>query len=396
MKKLLLFCLLLFAGSSLLAQKVYFIYIQSDAHTPFYVRMGDKVISSTASGYLILPRLKDSTYTLRLGPSANESELRFEVPLLGKDRGFLLKKFTEGWGLFDLQSLQRINPDNGGGGAATGVKLQEDRFALLLAKAANDTTLLYQPVVAVTPPPDKKKKKNTEVATVQKEAVAGTISVAPDTVASEQQDTKESSDLVQTATVAPPETPEPSSSKSLSHSADATAPDNNFSNNDVFKRSLVTRRSESSTVEGFGLVYLDDNAGVVDTIRLVIPNQKVVFAEAAPAVEEKAPEVKKSAAPALACSGQASEKDFFKLRKSLASVDAESDMNKIALAAFRKNCFSTVQVKNLSSLFLTQAGKYAFLETAYPFVYDKEQFATLQSEIFDPAYLTRFKTLTSN
>jgi hypothetical protein len=41
----------------------------------------------------------------------------------------------------------------------------------------------------------------------------------------------------------------------------------------AYKPSVVTRRSESSTSEGFGLVFLDDSNGTVDTIRILIPNQ---------------------------------------------------------------------------------------------------------------------------
>ena len=44
-----------------------------------------------------------------------------------------------------------------------------------------------------------------------------------------------------------------------------------------YKRSVVTKRSESSTSEGFGLVFIDTYKGVNDTIQLIIPNPKIVF-----------------------------------------------------------------------------------------------------------------------
>jgi hypothetical protein len=44
-----------------------------------------------------------------------------------------------------------------------------------------------------------------------------------------------------------------------------------------FIRSVVLRKSESSTTEGFGLVFIDNQNGAIDTIRLLIPNQRRTF-----------------------------------------------------------------------------------------------------------------------
>ncbi|HWJ26812.1 MAG TPA: DUF4476 domain-containing protein, partial [Flavisolibacter sp.] len=61
---------------------------------------------------------------------------------------------------------------------------------------------------------------------------------------------------------------------------------------------------------------------------------------------------------------------------------------------FRTKCFSTEQIKNLSTLFLTSAGKFQFFDAAYLHVTDREQFPALASEIKDDYYSKRFKTLT--
>jgi len=107
MKKLhlcLLFSLAIFTASS---QKVYFVYIQTESEQPFFVKMNEKVQSSTASGYIILAKLLDSTYNFSIGfPQNKWPEQNFSVPVGKKDHGFLLKNFNEkGWGLFDLQTL---------------------------------------------------------------------------------------------------------------------------------------------------------------------------------------------------------------------------------------------------------------------------------------------------
>jgi hypothetical protein len=216
-----------------------------------------------------------------------------------------------------------------------------------------------------------------------------------------------------------------------------------------FERSVIKKYSESSTSEGFGLVYFDKNGDQVDTIRLLIPNPKIIFSqpdtskkaavvfmdvkkEVEPVNEgtkEKSPvkdpvaeddkrnspdtllanhakeeQVKKEPAkeeravggiiPAKPkCRSQASESDFFKLRKNMASEESDEMMVEQAMKSFKSKCYTTEQVKYLSSLFLTSAGKYLFFDAAYMHVSDRENFPSLQSEIKDDYYSRRFKAL---
>ena len=95
------------------AQKVYFVYLESESQQPFFAKLRDKTYPSSASGYVILSNLRDSSYTITIGfPSDKWPEQQFTVPTRAKDRGFLLKNFGEkGWGLFDLQTLSIQMPD---------------------------------------------------------------------------------------------------------------------------------------------------------------------------------------------------------------------------------------------------------------------------------------------
>jgi hypothetical protein len=63
---------------------------------------------------------------------------------------------------------------------------------------------------------------------------------------------------------------------------------------------------------------------------------------------------------------------------------------------FREKCFTTEQVKNLSSMFLSSAGKMNFFELAHDYTSDKENFSSLQFELKDPFYIDQFKTKFSN
>jgi hypothetical protein len=89
----------------------------------------------------------------------------------------------------------------------------------------------------------------------------------------------------------------------------------------------------------------------------------------------------------------ASEDDFFKLRKKMVSQRKDDGMIAEARRIFKTKCFSTVQVKNLSTLFFTDEFKYKFFDAAYQYVSDSENFLSLQSELKDEYFINRFKAM---
>src|SRR4030095_16068277 len=78
------------------AQKVYFIYLETESHQPFFARINEKTFTSSPAGFLILSNLKDSSYTIKIGfPQNKWPEQQFSIPIRSKDRGFLVKNFGE-------------------------------------------------------------------------------------------------------------------------------------------------------------------------------------------------------------------------------------------------------------------------------------------------------------
>ena len=208
-----------------------------------------------------------------------------------------------------------------------------------------------------------------------------------------------------------------------------------------FQRSKVTRRSESSTTEGFGLVFIDESAdGKKDTIRILIPREnraslasetktnpkqekKFLDITNEPSTSKEVTEIKKESVPANdkevvksiqmnSCNQAASETDFFKVRKRMAAQNTEPDFLKVlkkktsqnnddymiaeARKYFRSKCFTTEQIKNLSVLFLTNEGKYRFFDASYAHISDLENFPSLQSELKEDYYIKRFKAIIPN
>jgi hypothetical protein len=172
-----------------------------------------------------------------------------------------------------------------------------------------------------------------------------------------------------------------------------------------YKRSVVKLKSESSTTTGIGLVFLDISDQATDTIRLLIPpdvkkttpiqtsQEEKKFLDIPPVDAVGKETVSKETIKNNNCKSVAAEDDFFKLRKKMAAQNNDDAMISEAKKSFKKKCFSTTQVRNLSALFLTDESKYKFFDAAYQYVSDLENFSTLQSALKDEYFINRFKAM---
>jgi hypothetical protein len=413
MKRVLLLGALFCLNLVVKAQKVYFIYLQSETAAPFYVKMGGKIQSSTTNGYLILSKLVDSNYLITIGQPGKQEEPRFTVTISRGDRGFLLKNIDGSLSLFDLQTLAIYKPINTETTAATQTVTRNDNFTKLLAKAADDSSLLSQPVVQQKPQP--KEVKPEEVAVKETVVIKQDVSqpmVATPVINEQQPQIAANKDTVvkETPVAVPPE-PKPEVKKE-----EPAQPV------EEYKRSIVTKKSETENTEGLGLVFLDTFNGDVDTINITIPNQKSIvidtpqqkqvaegkqFLEITNVAVEKT-DVKKDTVTAKAtepptiakpkpqCVALSTDDDFFKLRRDMAAGKNDDEMIGQAKKYFKNKCYRTEQIKYLSTLFLTDEGKYQFFDVAYRHVSDQEKFISLQSEIQDSYYINRFKALIGN
>lgn len=454
MKKLFFLLAGFFFWTASPAQKIYFIYLQSENQVPFYVKLGDKSYHSNPAGYLILSHLRDSTYTLKIGLPENSSpEQEYRIAVNKKDQGFLLKNFGEqGWGLFNLQSMAvQFSALTVSLPAVKTEKQETNSFTELLAKAADDTTLIEKQVIEkkenkiATPALNvfdtantheekvpnnigRKKPENTDLENGALDS-AGSRNKQIDTASAKKQQAINTESAV-----------EPNRNKdSFERQAEMgklieknilPAGQNADSNMNKsfqaarYQKSQIIRRSESSTTEGFGITFLDVYAnGQTDTIRIFIPAARPNLPVSNPKKEEKKflefistdtlpvrlmpeksenPNPEHSAKtdsitlenkPANKCLQVSTTDDFFRLRKILAAETTEEDMIGQARKAFKEKCYTTEQIKNLSVLFLTDEGKYRFFDAAYPHVTDRDKFNSLQTELNDPYFINRFRAM---
>ena len=432
MKRIFLLCVLIGLQIIVKAQKVYFIYLQSENATPFYIRIGGQIQSSSTEGYLIVPNLRDSTYQVSIGQPGKQAEPRFSITINKADRGFLIRAAEGTINLFDLQTLAVYKPISAETSSTKAV-IRTDNFTRLLALVADDSSLLIEPTMAVAVTKEQKvvpKETKPDVAVVRE-----VVTPAPDV----QKQTAGASTTEDKVAVA--STPKPDNKDSIVENKATATVENKVAVieksavvekpvaidtaslvenkptpslvEEPYKKSIVTRKSESSTSDGFGLVFLDQFEGAVDTIQLIIPNPVFTMPDATqkeiadekkfldiPVVSDSNSVVQnqesQKVGPKAQCPTLATDDDFFKLRRDMTSKSSDDDMIAQAKKYFKVKCYRTEQIKYLTALFLTEESKYQFFDAAYMHVSDQEKFKFLQAELKDNYYINRFKALIAN
>lgn len=380
-KKTLLLLFVFFFSKLIYAQQVSFVYLQTENQQPFYVRVGEKIFSSTSSGSVLLSNLIDSTYTIKIGLQGNKpNEKAYELKIHNKDFGLLLK-INEGniWSLVNLQTNEILEPILG---KETITIKSEKRivsaFTEMLALAADDSTLKESQVIAL------EEVLKEQAIVIEK----STIGIIPE---------KQQVEIVQ-------------------------RPNITFINNEKeepYQKSSVVLFAESNTTEGFGLIFFDEYSnGQIDTVNILIESSKInllnnlekkgikndekLFVEIIPTPEVKIVSEKKDSINVSkidnktkrdSCIHFATMEDFMLLRKLMASELTDSSMLQVGQQIMKLKCYTVNQVKNLGALFLTDESKFNFYKNAFLYLVDPENFALLQMELKEGKYIDLLKTI---
>ena len=289
-----LLSLLVIAFSSF-SQQEYFLFIQSDNSQPFYVQANSKTYSSSGIGHLIIPGLKDSTYTLAIGFPRNQfPEQIFEVKLNRKDAGFQLKSDGGGnWSLFNLQTLQFIKSKPVQQKQISyGDIRKSDHFSVMMAGLVNDSAVLYTSIAKVEPviTPESKTVADVPVNTTQ----ATTVQQSPP----KQEVKKVDTPLISSRSAKRPDStlvakqPEPKKDEPIKFDtstaeplpvkvdtpAKSTSPvlvTNNEKRDTVAEvvKSSVELVSEKKNQEGIKLLFAERSGQAVDTIDVFISSE---------------------------------------------------------------------------------------------------------------------------
>ena len=67
MKRFILTLFIIATAFALKAQQNHFVYIQTDNKQPFYIKMNSQLFSSSSTGYIVIPKLQNGSYSLNIG-----------------------------------------------------------------------------------------------------------------------------------------------------------------------------------------------------------------------------------------------------------------------------------------------------------------------------------------
>lgn len=440
-----LLIIILFSVSEVNAQKRFYVFIQTENPAIFYIKKDNKVQNSSTGGYLIISNLPDGKQDFSIGFSnSTHPEQHFSIDLKGKDRSYLLKEFeSKGWGLFDLQDLSISHAVKAEPGFKLKPEEQVSPFTNVLIQASGDSTLKYTAVISSTKTPVINQK--TAVISVPQpvEKVDQSSNIAFETTKEfdekiAEKDENKSNEIKKAQSV---ETSPGKQNDVLNKQTKDTLAiqplqkGEELSNNkkkeaaekspeivNEYQPSKILKVSEGATADGLGIVYRDISPdGKEDTVQIIISDEEkakqLVASQAKPSKEIKFLDISTAKDTSVSinkgsavekpkkeiqsvdiekkqlvnnCSENISDKELTRLRSKMALAVTDESMITEAQNVFSEKCMTSSQVKRLSELFVTNAGKYSFFKVVYPFVSDKQYFYTLRSELTDEHYNGRF------
>lgn len=453
-----LFLLIITLGifvSPSVAQHHHYIYIQTQPQQPFYIKLNNEPLSSNTSGFLIIPKLIDTTYVFIAGfPQNAFPEYRFTLKGLKQDKGFTLKNFEEkGWGMIDNQT-QEIQMGERVSNEKQDVEnipppRTNDAFTLILASVIDDpglpgTELMSSNAASFAinlPPVEKKQVPKVEASATSKDATAEfkpeaktttpqVVMNQPETKNTTPQVVTDQSETARKAGNLKGEKTRPIQERYANTTPKQTEPANihNSVTPASGKRS-VKKISVSAAPSGTQFLYADiSENGKADTVDVFISKENGVPAQEQQkgvAENNKAPEIphkqsieapandsmeeqksvqpandsskkttsEKTAAVRSDCRKMAVDKDVQLLRRKIIAIREVDDMVAAALREFKSKCFTSEQIKSVSIVFISDEGKYKLMDAAYPYVYDSINYSSLESLLNDSYYITRFRSL---
>jgi hypothetical protein len=385
------------------AQQYHFIYLQTENKQPFYIKVSDKIFSSSAYGYVVLPKLQAGSHTLSVGFPKNEwPSQNITINVENKDLGYILKNFdSKGWGLFNLQTMEVVT-------ASSDSKLQPEKkeeantnqFSSVLADVVNTPSIKegkqVVPILTAEPQVKKELKKENIEDVVVKSKDWGNIqkiSSAKDEAGLVMLYIENSSEGIDTIGVFIP------IEKSEALTVVPTQPKRELSSvQEKSEKSVETVETAKKPEENiknptFIEIELPNPNAMADSLTVNQPMQKAISIPAAENSSSPSTLSTKFTMINSDCKQIANQDDFLKIRKKMTAENSDDDMVKVAKKMLRQKCYSTEQIKNLSVLFLKDDGKYKLFDAAYPFVHDSEQFKELESQLSDSYFITRFRAM---
>lgn len=340
------------------AQQFYFAYLQTENKQAFYVKINNKVLSSSNSGYLVIPKLISGTYSISVGFAQDKwPQQQFNLVINEVDEGFVLKNFGQkGWGLYNIQSMAIFMS----GAAAPKMEATEgDFFDNKLQGATN-----------VNVPAKLHSQPKSNPTLIKKIADVrnnyGLFMQYSITTANKVDTVDVNIEVAELTKIA---------------------------NNEIAQPKVV---QENKTTAPIKEKFLDITMAEIKEAEKVVASKPIVTinntTSNTPYIQNDKPIVNFNSD----CKAFATEDDFYKTRKKIAMEASDDEMVEVAKKLFKQKCYSVAQVKNLSLIFVSDNGKYKLFDAAYAFTTDTQNFASLEEQLKDSYYINRFKAMLRN
>ncbi len=435
----------------------YFVLIQADSGQAFYIRLDSQLYPSSPAGHLILAQLKDSAYPITVGfPGQIYPEQRYLLNIRQRDQALHLSRQDNNWRLLDDQGQTMptvADPAAAEMPLLAGAR-KDDAFSQMMAAIVRDTAVMYNTYAAssdsIHPASSDSTQTRSDSVALQPVILAPQTDVssslpAPQATSSATPSPPVASSAIPSAPTGVVKLSEHKSTQSLSlvftdHPVNkktdtidviipidtqAVAVRTPILSSDTVRATTRIQSPDSTHSTATHRVQSTDTAhSVTSSIYITHPdssNYVIHTSDTFHAVRMRKPSpdspasgspfpghVPRSDTPAVAsasshksslpfvnsdCHAFAADYDVDKLRVRMLSANKDDDRILVAYKIFKTKCFSTNQVSALSEVFTTDAAKFKFLETAYPFVSD-DRFPELVSLLSDPVYAGKFRTLT--
>lgn len=317
------------------AQQNHFVYIKADNKENFSATVNDSIYNS-AEGFVIIPGLKNSGYSLSLDIKGIGSTKQFAITIDNADYGFALKNLGEkGWCLYEYNTANIITaiPD----------KMDEDLFSSMLSQVTNDSTIAV---------------RNTPVAN------NSTPAFMIDTLMKVKQDTVETSNELLPVIADSAINADTIKEKTIQPIMIDTAAV-------IIQDTTATQNKEMANP------FFETQQSTADSLIAIIPltNPSTISKDE------------------ITCKGSFAEQDMDKLRRKMFATSGDEKMIAIAVKSIRENCVSVSQMKTLGLLFSTDSSRYRFFEILDKNIADKENLYLLESQLISPYYKNLFRAL---
>jgi hypothetical protein len=358
----------------------HYLFIEADGQQPFYLKQGNRMVSSSAAGFLILPKITASEMEFSIGfPKNSYPEVSFYVNGTDRDRGFQLKLMEgQGWSLFDRTSLEVIK---GEVPKAAPIEMQltqkeEGSFAKLLATATDDKSLLER-----IP-----KKDSVEKASPSKPITkAGLTAVASK---SGLKDSLGKKDKVILPPISISTQMEDEDVKQLVYVEKTIKGSPDTITVEIEKKKIVSATEPLTQPQDSILAATPPNP---------IPHTDVtvdtITRESKPKVDSDSVQVPK-ASPIIVCDRPIADyKDIRALQKKLLGIASDVEQRNYAVKAFGQKCYSTKQALEIGWFFVDEDTRLQLFKALKPLLSDKASFGNLEVSFLKEENITAFRAL---